>query len=405
MTALVRTLPPVTVRAKDRPEPCDLCQGQMKVQKSYVHQGKTIQHGSFKVCETVWKCAAGCRRPSGAKVTKRAGAVVQSLLPQSTVGYDVMIFVGLERFLHQRQREEIQAALLDQGIAISTGEVSKLSRKFVCYLARLHRARAAEIKAALDADGGWPLHVDATGEAGRGTMLVVLAGWRKWVLGSWKISTERADLILPCLRETVRRFGAPCAAMRDLGKAVTPALANIISELKLNIPVLACHQHFLADVGKDLLEPGHAELRGLFRRTNVRPKLRALVRDLGRELGTEIEDARQAVLEWQSLADAEHRLEPGLNGKATVRMRARTGQAGIEGFPAIGDQMFGELLYPLNSLVRIEIAYHGQQADANGDLGSWMDDFWTGAACPPDTTNPNPMQPHCPVYYASTYMP
>ncbi len=316
-------MPPVTVRAKDRPGPCDLCQGQMKVQKSYVHQGKTIEHGSFKVCETVWKCATGCRRPSGAKVTKRADAVVESLLPQSTVGYDVMVFVGLERFLHQRQREEIQAALLDQGVAISTGEVSKLSRKFVCYLARLHRSRAAEIKAVLDADGGWPLHVDATGEAGRGTMLVVLAGWRKWVLGSWKISTERADLILPCLRETVRRFGVPCAAMRDLGKAVTPALADLISELKLNIPVLACHQHFLADVGKDLLGPVHADLRGLFRRANVRPKLRALVRDLGRELGTEIEDARQAVLEWQSLADADHRIESGRNGTATVRALAQ----------------------------------------------------------------------------------
>ncbi len=323
MTALVRTLPPVTVRAKEQPGPCDLCQGKMKVQKSFVHQGKTLQHGSFKVCETVWECPAGCRRPSGVKVTKRAGAVVDSLLPHSTVGYDVMVFVGLQRFHHYQQREEIQAALLDRGIDISTGEVSELSHKFVCCLARLHRVRAPEIKAVLDADGGWPLHVDATGEAGRGTMLVVLAGWRKWVLGSWKISTERADLILPCLRQTVRRFGAPCAAMRDLGKAVTPALVNLVSELKLNIPVLACHQHFLADVGKDLLEPGHAELRGLFRRSKVRPKLRALVRDLGRELGTEIEDSRQAVLKWQSLVDADHQVEPGRNGKATVRALAQ----------------------------------------------------------------------------------
>ena len=52
-------------------------------------------------------------------------------------------------------------------------------------------------------------------------------------------------------------------------------------ELALSIPVLACHQHFLADVGKDLLEASHAQLRGLFRASKVRPKLRALVRDLG----------------------------------------------------------------------------------------------------------------------------
>lgn len=256
-------------------------------------------------------------------MTQGASSLREHLLPGSTVGYDVMVFVGLERFLRRQQREEIRAALLEQGIRISTGEVSKLSRKFVRYVDRLHRAHAGELKAALENDGGWPLHVDATGEAGRGTMLVVIAGWRTWVLGSWKISTERADLILPCLRETVRRFGPPCAAMRDLGKAMTPALDDLVSELKLSIPVLACHQHFLADVGNDLLEPAHAELRALFRRTKVCPKLRALVRDLGRELGTDIEDAREAVLRWQSLVEADHRIDPGRFGLATVRALAQ----------------------------------------------------------------------------------
>jgi hypothetical protein len=247
----------------------------------------------------------------------------EALLPASNAGYDMMVFVGLERYLRQQQREEIQATLDGQGIAVSTGEVSKLAGKFVGYLARLHRARAEEIKAVLASDGGWPLHVDATGEAGRGTMLVVITGWRKWVLGSWKIATERADLILPCLQETVQRFGPPCAAMRDLGKAVTPALDDLVSELHLNIPVLACHQHFLADVGKDLLEPAHAELRDLFRWTKVLPKLRDLVRDIGRELGTNIEAARQAVLAWQSHTDAEHRIDCGRNGQATVRALAQ----------------------------------------------------------------------------------
>jgi hypothetical protein len=234
-----------------------------------------------------------------------------------------MVFVGLERFLHHRQREEIQAALLDQGIDISTGEVSKLAHKFVSYLSRLHRARAAELRAVLEGDGGWPLHVDATGEAGRGTILVVIAGWRGWVLGSWKIATERADLVLPCLRQTVSLFGPPCAAMRDLGRAMTTALDDLVSEQELSIPVLACHQHFLADVGKDLLEPAHAELRALFRRAKVRPKLGALVRDLGRELGTQIEEAREAVLDWQSLVEADHRIDPGRDGLATVRALAQ----------------------------------------------------------------------------------
>ncbi|MCP4243180.1 MAG: hypothetical protein GY772_21710, partial [bacterium] len=135
-----------------------------------------------------------------------------------------MVRVGLERFVRHRQRHEICATIEEAGIRISTGEVSELSRRFVHYLARLHQARAERLKAALESDGGWPMHVDATGEGGRGTLLLEMAGWRQWVLGAWKISTERAELILPCLRETVRRFGAPCAVMRDLGRAMTPAI-------------------------------------------------------------------------------------------------------------------------------------------------------------------------------------
>jgi len=319
----MRSVGPVPVVVSDAPGSCPLCGGPMGVQKTGARIGRTLAHGSFEARESVHACLARCRWPSGALVTRRAACLSEALLPGSNAGYDVMVFVGLERFVRYRQREEIQAALVEQGIDISTGEVSKLSRKFVRYLAKLHHSHAGEIKAVLESDGGWPLHVDATGEAGRGTMLVVMAGWRKWVLGSWKISTERADLILACLRETVRRFGPPCAAMRDLGKAMTPALDDLVRELHLTIPVLACHQHFLADVGKDLLEPGHAELRGLFRRTKVRPNLRTLVRDLGRELGTQIKDARQAVLNWQSQTDADHRIDTGRDGKATVRALAQ----------------------------------------------------------------------------------
>jgi hypothetical protein len=179
------------------------------------------------------------------------------------------------------------------------------------------------LKAALASDGGWPMHVDATGEDGRGTLLLVMAGWRHWVLGAWKISTERAALILPCLRETVRTFGAPCAAMRDLGRAMTPAIDDLVSELALSIPVLACHQHFLADVGKDLLEASHAQLRGLFRSTKVRPKLRALVRDLGRKLGSSIADARTAVCQWQSMTRAGYGIPSGDDGLAIVRALAQ----------------------------------------------------------------------------------
>lgn len=291
----------------------------MLVQKTTPRSGRTLTHGPFEARETVHVCAARCHWPSGTRVTRRAACLSEALVPQTTFGYDVLVFVGLQRFLHHQQREDIQAALLDQGIRISTGGVSELSRRFVSYVARLHHARSGELRAALDDDGGWPLHVDATGEAGRGTLLLAMAGWRRWVLGAWKISTERAELILPPLRLTVRRFGAPCAAVRDLGRAMIPALDALVAELERPLPVLACHQHFLADVGKDLLDPAHAQLRDLFRSAKVRPNLRTLVRDLGRRIGQDIEQGREAVRRWQSLDEAGHQIATGLDGLAVVR--------------------------------------------------------------------------------------
>ena len=320
----IRSLGTVRVNVTEPPSPCPLCVGRMGVQKTVLRSGRTLEHGPFKARETVHVCTAKCRWPSGVLVTRTAACLNEALVPGCNVGYDVMVFVGLQRFLHHQQREEIQATLSDKYcISISAGTVSSLSRRFAQYVARLHHGRATLLRAALDNDGGWPLHVDATGEAGRGTLLVAMAGWRKWVLGSWKISTERVDLILPPLRETVRLFGPPCAVMRDLGKAMIPATADLVSELEPTIPVLACHQHLLADVGKDLLDPAHAELRALFRRTKVRPKLRALVRELGRRLGRDIKEAREAVLRWQSVVEAGHRIEAGRDGLATVRALAQ----------------------------------------------------------------------------------
>ncbi len=171
----------------------------------------------------------------------------------------------------------------------------------------------------MEADGGWPLHIDATGEDGRGTLFVALAGWRRWVLGSWKIPTEHSQVIQPCLHEIIEKFGAPCAVVRDLGRAITPAINTVLAERGLDIPVLACHMHFLKDIGKDLLNPAYGQLRLLFRRYKTRPKLGALARELGRKLGHKVADAREQVNAWQEQDAADHRIPEGSSGIAVVR--------------------------------------------------------------------------------------
>jgi hypothetical protein len=193
---------------------------------------KAVDIGEIEVCETVHVCAAGCRHGSGAPVTRRAVSLAERIMPGRVVGYDAMVRVGLLRFFYHRQREEIREALAAEGVHLSAGEVSNLARLFLEYLEALHNDRAEQIKAALKSDGGWPMHVDATGESGRGMLLVVYAGWRKWVLASRKIPTERAEVILPCLREVVGKYGAPHAVMRDLGSGGVRDRDLLVSETR-----------------------------------------------------------------------------------------------------------------------------------------------------------------------------
>jgi hypothetical protein len=274
-------------------------------------------------------------------LTQRSEVLAGLLLPRRTVGYDVLVQVGLQRYVHRLQREQIRDSLEQQhGISLSTGEISTLAHDFLLYLEALHERCAPRLREVMERDGGYPLHIDATGESGRGTLLVALAGWRGWVLGSWKLDTERADAILPRLRSTVARFGAPCAVMRDLGRAVTEAADSLVETLGGDIPVLGCHFHFLRDVGKDLLAESHDKLRGLFRRFEIRPGLRAIARDLNRHLGQDIEAARRKVVDWLANPSTAvgHQLPGGTTGLAVVRAIAQwvlnySADGADEGFP------------------------------------------------------------------------
>jgi len=334
----VRTTIGLLVRADDPTGACPQCQGPMHVEKTFTHHGATLEHGHFEVRETVHICARGCRN-GDRPLRCRQPELAARLLPRSTVGYDVMTFVGLQRFVEHRQREEIRRELRERyDIALSSGEISGLGQRFLVYLEALHQAHAEPLSVALQADGGWPLHIDATGEDGRGTLLVAYAGWRRWVLGAWKIPTERADAILPRLQTVVARFGAPCAVVRDLGRAMTEAARDLVGSPDQHIPVLACHFHFLKDVGKDLLTESHDDLRTLFRRFEVMASLRALARDLGRNLGAELEPSRHAVVQWLETPTDAYQLPGGQTGVGVVRAIAqwvldypRDGQD--EGFP------------------------------------------------------------------------
>ncbi len=293
----------------------------MDVEKTRLRRVATLAHGDVAARETFRVCRARCTYQDGTLVRQRSGQLA-SLVPRGEVfGYDMIVHVGLQRFLFHRQREEIQEELeAKYGIAISTGSISTLVRRFLHFLEALHLVRAPALREALQSDGGWPLHVDATGEGGRGTLLVLFAGWNHWVLGASKIPTERADSILPCMNEVADRFGNPCSVMRDLGRAMRVAVAAFISGREDDIVELSCHLHFLKDVGKDLLDAGYGVLRTMLRRANVRARLGFLARELGHQLGTDIARVRLSLPGWLKPQEDGRPLPRGAAGLATVRL-------------------------------------------------------------------------------------
>ena len=89
----VHDLEKVPLILREPPEACAFCGGRMKVQKTIQRCGKTLAHGLFRVRETIFACAS--RRKKGHPgVTARSSSLAQLLLPHSTVGYDLLVYVS-----------------------------------------------------------------------------------------------------------------------------------------------------------------------------------------------------------------------------------------------------------------------------------------------------------------------
>lgn len=295
----------------------------MGVQKTYLRFPESIKYGSPIIRVVTTKCKAGCIKEDGKLVTRKSDALSKFVARGSNYSYDIEVFVGLQRFFHKKQRTEIQDKLmLEHGIPISTGEISVLAKRFVKHFEALHFSRCKKLKEVMNNDGGYPLHIDATGEVGSGTVFVAYSGWRQWVLGAWRLTTECADQIKPCLEEVAKKFGMPCGIMRDLGRAMIPSVKNFVEKRSEKVIILSCHAHFLKDIGKDLLEPAYAKLRQGFRNYKIRGSLRELSRQWGQRLGSKAKQERKNIEKWAKGSD-KRRISSGATGLATLRSYAQ----------------------------------------------------------------------------------
>jgi len=264
-------------------EHCSVCGGILHAQKSKRRFVTTLEIGTFQAREVRKVCSVDRLHPL------MASERLACLVPRGqSYGYDLIVQVGLARYLRNRQREEIRAELLhENGIVVSEGTISNLCDRFLKLLERLHHYRVPALHAAMG--GGYPLHIDATSEHGKGGLFLCLDGWRGWVLHAVKISSENEEELRPAIAKTVSLFGNPIAVVRDLSAAEAGAVNSLRDK---GIPDLVCHYHFLGAIGKKLFDDHYAVLRNLLRSSTVRTGLRELLRELRQNCTAEVYQGR-----------------------------------------------------------------------------------------------------------------
>ena len=250
---------------------CPACHTPLQVSKTRTKTVHTLHLGSFTAQETLLSCDH-CPNP-----TSYASEELSRLVPAgSTFGYDVLVFVGQALFRRHRRAAEIIQELRARNVRLSASEVAYLGKRFVVHLAWAHRRSAPRLKKAMRAQGGYILHLDATGEAGPPMLMSSLDSLSEIVLGNVKIPSEKTEEIIPFLEEIKARYGAPLAAVHDMGVGILAAVKTVFP----GVPDFICHFHFPRDLGKDLLEPDYDAIRQRLRQHAITEKLQYQARRL-----------------------------------------------------------------------------------------------------------------------------
>lgn len=251
---------------------CAVCQAPLEVVRTKNRTVATYAEGLFEALEVQKKCSADSLHP-----VIKSDALARIVRPRQRFGYDLIVYVGLARYLRRKQREEIRDELFrKRGFKLSAGSVSNLCDRFLLYLEVLHLVRSPYLKAVMQ-EHGYPLHIDATSEYGKGGLFVCMDGFKKWVLCAGKIESESEEHLKPFVERTIELFGDPIATVRDLGQPGKNAVAPLVQR---GIPDFVCHYHFLGVVGEKLFDNPYALLRNILKQSHIRSDLRQLLKEL-----------------------------------------------------------------------------------------------------------------------------
>jgi hypothetical protein len=237
--------------------------------------------------------------------------LVKLVAPGANFGYDILVYVGKALFLRHRNDQEVVAELAQKNVQISIREIAYLGKKFVTYMAIAHQQCAARIKQAMQLRGGYVFHLDGTCEGQSPLLMSGLDSLSEIVLGNIKLPSEKADKIIPFLKDIKEKFGVPLALVHDMGKGIL----NAVGEVFPKTPDFICHFHFLRDIGKDLFGGEYDLIRRRLRKHGITTKLRYRAKQLKQAIDKNPEaiDTFHCGLQNNSVPQSSLELIPAIN--------------------------------------------------------------------------------------------
>ena len=241
----------------------------MKVLKSKTKPVATLPIGQFLAREFIYHCVR-CEIAVGSEELK-------GLVPsRCNIGYDVLVYVGKAFFLESSDNKQITESLREKNISVCRSEISYLAKKFIIYLALLHKKVVSKTRDFLSMNGGYILHLDGTCEGESPHLISVLDGITEIVLDNIKIPSENANDLIPFLKNIKSAYGNPVAVVSDMGKGILAAIKEVFK----NIPMFICHYHFLKSVGKEFFGEEYDTIRKRLKNHGIQGTLRKRVRTL-----------------------------------------------------------------------------------------------------------------------------
>lgn len=227
----------------------------------------TLPIGPWVARETIWW------DPATEQVYPSA-ALRRLVAPGCNYGYDVLVYVGRMLFVEAQPARQIITQLAQRHVHLSASTVAELGRRFIVLLALAHRRCSTRLQQAMSLQGGYILHLDATYEDKSPMLMTGIDAVMEIVLGNVKLPSEKADGIVPFLRQLQHCFGPPLASVHDMSKGILAAIQEVFP----GIPDFICHFHFLRDLGKDLCGADYDTLRKRLQTRGTVSRLRARLR-------------------------------------------------------------------------------------------------------------------------------